>query len=239
VPMHPDELIAELKKSGKRMRALHEKRYLKSDRTFFGVAVPVIRKLAAPIAAEFKKNDDLRGALRYAHALWQTEVHEPRTSAILIIAGCEPLYDEQVWELGRGWLDQIDNWGHCDGISSYLLAPLLQNSHQTYRSRRRDVTRWIRHDNPWVRRAALVSTIRNIRADKECKLILKLASRDVTDPDYFVQKGLGWMLRECAHHNPREVISFIQQHRDLMRRSTITNAISRLPKTLQKAARNG
>ena len=237
--MSPTDFVAELKKSGKRRRAVNDQRYLKSDREFLGVTVPVIRKLAAPIATEFKKSGNLTPALRYARALWQTEIHEPRTSAILIVAECEPIFDDRVWKLGWAWLGQIDNWGHCDGIAGYMLAPLVKTAVHKHKSRRREMLRKTTDPNPWVRRGALVSMIPSIRTDKESEFILNLAARAIRDDDYFVQKGLGWALRECAHHNPREVISFIQTHRERMRRSTITNALSRLPKTLQKAAREG
>lgn len=239
MPLQPAEFISELKKSGRRMRALKEKRYLKSNGEFFGVTTPVLRKLTAPIAQEFRRSGNLTGALRFSRALWQAGVHESKTSAILIVAECERMFDDRVWDLGRNWLDQIDNWGHCDGIAPCLLAPFVQSSRHKHRSRRREVLRWTKNLNPWVRRGALLTSLRTIRTDKEHEFVLALSGRLIADDDYFVQKGLGWMLRECAHHNPREVISFIQLHRDQMRRSTVTNAVSRLPKTLQAAARNG
>lgn len=239
VPTDPDELVSELKRSGTRMRAVNEKRYLKSDGVFFGVTVPNTRRLTRPVAAEFKKCGDLGGALAYASALWETGVHEPRVSAILIVEACEPFYDDRVWELGRAWLGDIDNWGHCDGIGPGMLSPFVQVGRTRHKSRRRTVLRWTRDDSLWVRRGALLATMRSTRHDKEWQFVLAVAERLLEDPEYFVQKGLGWMLRECAHHNPREVITFIQTHRDGMRRSTITNAVSRLPKTLQKAARQG
>jgi 3-methyladenine DNA glycosylase AlkD len=177
--------------------------------------------------------------VRFARALWNTRVHEPRVAAIIIVSACEPFYDDRVWDLGRGWLDSLDNWGHCDGVAPGLLSPFIQVARPRHKSRRREVLRWTRDPNLWVRRGALLANLRSVRYDKEWRFLLDVATRLLEDHEYFVQKGLGWMLRECAHHNPREVISFIQTHRGRMRRSTITNAVSRLPKTLQKAARSG
>jgi 3-methyladenine DNA glycosylase AlkD len=239
--MNPDvdEFVAALKRSGTRMRAVHEKRYLKSDGTFFGVPVPVTRRLARPLAAEFRNREDLTGAIRFSRALWSTKAHEPRVAAIVIVSTCEDLFDDRVWDLGRHWLDTLDNWAHCDGVAPGLLSPFIQTGRPRHKSRRREVLRWTRDTNLWVRRGALLANMRSVRYDKEWRFLLDVAGRLLDDPESFVQKGLGWMLRECAHHNPREVITFIQTHRACMRRSTITNAVSRLPKTLQKAARNG
>ena len=239
--MQPDPLalIEDLRKSGARLRAVGEKRYLKSDAVFFGVTVPKTRKLVAGHAAHFKLHQDLTGAIKFSKVLWRTGVHEPRNAAIMLIAHCESFHDDRVWSLGQTWLGELDNWALCDGVAPGLIAPFVQTAVPRHRSRRREVLRWTRDVNLWIRRGALLASIRSTRVDREWEFLLKVAIRLREDPEYFVQKGLGWMLRECAHHNPREVIEFIQIHRSVMRRSTVTNAISRLPRTLQKAARQG
>ena len=235
----PQSLIEELKRAGTRLRAAGEKRYLKSDAVFFGLTVPNTRRLVARHIAEFKSRKDLTGAIRFGKALWRTGVHEPRNAAIMLIAQCEPFHDDRVWALGQNWLGELDNWALCDGVAPGLIAPFVQTEAPRHKSRRREVLRWTRDRNLWLRRGALLASIRSTRIDREWEFVLNVALRLREDPEYFVQKGLGWMLRECAHHNPREVIEFIQAHRAVMRRSTVTHAISRLPKTLQKAARQG
>jgi 3-methyladenine DNA glycosylase AlkD len=234
-----EQLLAQLKKSGTRMRAENEKRYLKSGAEFFGVTVPTTRRLAKPVCMHFAQSGDLADALAYTRKLWATKVHEPRVAAVAIVAACAAFYDDRVWDLGRRWLAEIDNWALCDGIGPHLLAPFICTTRPRHKSRRREIIGWTRHANPWIRRGALLSTLKSTRVDHECDLLFDLALRLLRDEDYFVQKGLGWMLRECAHHRPREVITFIQCHRGDMRKSTITNAVSRLPKTLQRAAREG
>jgi 3-methyladenine DNA glycosylase AlkD len=237
--VEPDRLIAQLKKSGTRMRAQNEKRYLKSQAEFFGVTVPETRRVARPVGLHFAATHDLEGALAYGRRLWATRAHEPRVAAIAIVSACHADYDDRVWELGRRWLGEIDNWALCDGIGPHLLGPFVCTARPRHRSRRREVIRWTSDANPWVRRGALLSTFDSTKTDGGCDFLFAVALRLLADPDYFVQKGLGWMLRECAHRRPREVITFIQRHRARMRRSTVTNAVSRLPKTLQQAAREG
>jgi 3-methyladenine DNA glycosylase AlkD len=237
--MKPDEFVQELRGAGTRRRAEHEKRYLKSSAVFLGVPVPETRRLSAPVANAFKQSGDLRGAIAFATSLWSTRIHEPKLAAAIIVSACEPLYDDRVWRLGRVWLGDIDNWALCDGIAPNLVGPFVCASQRNHKSRRKEILRWTRDANPWVRRGALLATIRGIRDAHEYKFTFDVCRLLLNDPDYFVQKALGWMLRECAHHNPREAITFIQSHRVQMRKSTITNAVSRLPKTLQRAARDG
>jgi len=230
-------LIDELRRAGTRMRAAQEKRYLKSGAVFYGVTVPRTRSIARAFAAELCEQRDLGSALQLAAGLWQDGAHESKLAATIVVCECSSFYDERVWKLGAAWLHDIDNWALCDSIGPGMLSPFVRKDAEKYRSRRQEVVRWTRSANPWVRRGALLSTLGSTRLDHEWEFLARVALPLVQDPDYFVQKGLGWMLRECAHHSPREVITFIQEHRDRMRRSTITNAVSRLPTTLQRAAR--
>lgn len=177
--------------------------------------------------------------MQFGAALWNTGAHEPKLAASIIVGACESFYDDRVWRLGRAWLDDIDNWALCDGIAPNLVGPFACRSRRNHKSHRKEILRWTRDENPWIRRGALLATVRCIREAQEYQFTFDVCDRLLGDPDYFVQKALGWVLRECAHSGPREVITFIQGRRANMRKSTITNAVSRLPKTLQRAARNG
>lgn len=231
------QVLTELRNAGTRLRAVSEKRYLKSDSVFYGVTVPRIRAITKQHVLELRTRKDLSSVLQLAQHLWKDGAHDSRMAATFAVCECEAFYDDRVWKLGSAWLSDIDTWALCDNIGPGMLSPFVRRCRERHRSRRQEVVRWTRHPNPWVRRGALLATLGSTRLDLEWEFLERVAVPLVEDPDYFVQKGLGWMLRECAHHNPREVITFIQEHKDSMRRSTITNAVSRLPTTLQRAAR--
>jgi len=232
-------VLSELQSAGTRMRAVNEKRYLKSNSVFYGVTVPRIRAIAKAHVSELRARKDLSSVLQLAQHLWKDGAHDSRMAATFAVCECDGFYDDRVWKLGAFWLSEIDTWALCDNIGPGMLAPFVRRCRERHRSRRQEVVRWTRNANPWIRRGALLATLGSTRLDREWEFLERVAVPLVEDPDTFVQKGLGWMLRECAHHNPREVITFIQEYRDRMRRSTITNAVSRLPTTLQRAARGG
>lgn len=231
-------VVSELQSEGTPLRAAHDKHSFKSDSVFYGVTVPRIRIIVRTNVSDLCAQSNLSSVLQLAQALWKDGAHESRLAATFAVCECEAFYDDRVWKLGATWLSDIDNRALCDNIGPGMLAPFVRSHRERHRSRRQEVVRWTRSENPWIRRCALLATLGAVRDDRDWELLSRVAPPLVQDSDYNVQKGLGWMLRECAHHNPREVITFIQEHRDQMRRSTITSAISRLPATLQRAARS-
>ena len=193
-----DNIAAELNLKRHEVRELIARGHLRAFK--FGRQWTIIK---SAVVADFKRRKDLTGAIRFSKVLWRTGVHEPRNAAIMLIAQCESFHDDRVWSLGQTWLGELDNWALCDGVAPGLIAPFVQTAVPRHRSRRREVLRWTRDLNPWIRRGALLASIRSTRVDREWEFLLKVAIRLREDPEYFVQKGLGWMLRECAHHNPR------------------------------------
>ena len=46
----------------------------------------------------------------------------------------------------------------------------------------------------------------------EPELVFALLEARLVDPDYYVQKGLGWCLREAYHVWPKDVLAFLDAH---------------------------
>ena len=65
-------------------RARNEKRYLKSDLRFIGVAKPLIRRAVRP-ALRSGAISDRDSLLGFAETSWATGVHELRVAAILAL----------------------------------------------------------------------------------------------------------------------------------------------------------
>jgi 3-methyladenine DNA glycosylase AlkD len=47
---------------------------------------------------------------------------------------------------------------------------------------------------------------------------LDLIDRHVADREWFIQKAIGWWLRELSRRNPKRVRRFLNEHREAARR---------------------
>lgn len=118
------------------------------------------------------------------------------------------LTPEQILTLGS----TLDNWASTDTYCTMIAGwhwreGTLTNSH---------ITEWLKSDNRWRRRAAVVCTIPlNLRSKGgtgDTLRTLMICEKVVNDRDDMVVKALSWALRELSKSDKRAVESFIKKH---------------------------
>lgn len=117
------------------------------------------------------------------------------------------------WPVLRGWIERIGNWAHSDSLSA-TYAQLLELDKRRICPQLRE---WNNADNPWKRRISIVSLL-YFSASREQVLpfreLLPMVKNLLKDEDYYVQKGVGWTLREIGNVYPQETLCFLTKHID-------------------------
>lgn len=191
-------------------------RYHKVDRPYLGVANPVLDDLAK----DWRRSLELDDRLSLAAGLWDSNIHEARICAakILTQARIKP-QDESTWALIQSWVPAFDAWAIADHACM-----------AGHRRMKADPTRldhvepWTLSDHMWTRRAALVITLpwtknRNPKPDEldGRERILGWAAGYVEDHDWFIQKAIGWWLRDLSRRDPDRVVAFIDTYGEAMK----------------------
>lgn len=110
-----------------------------------------------------------------------------------------------------GWIDRCDNWAHSDGLSSIYARALEENAELVMPV----LKNWNRAGNSWKRRQSVVSLLYYSRLRKrtpEFKEMIEMVEALLKDPEYYVQKGVGWTLREIYNLHPDETLDFIEKN---------------------------
>ena len=110
----------------------------------------------------------------------------------------------------KGFVARLDNWAHSD-ILSDLFSRMLEKD---FKKISPTLSNWNKSKNPWMRRQSIVSLFyyQKLRTKKPpLNYVLKMVSPLLKDKDYYVQKGVGWTLREAIQAYPKEVGKFIDQ----------------------------
>jgi 3-methyladenine DNA glycosylase AlkD len=199
-------LIARLQALGNSTRAEKEKDYQKSSWEHWGVALP---KMDLAIR-DIPKDLSPRKLLSLSARLWREPVWDLKIVAARIVARDAMPATEQLWKFVRARVPDLDGWAVADNLASVGSRCLLADPR-----RLDDVEFWITSQHLWTRRAALVFTLRWTRNDRDPERMLRWASTLADDPEWFIQKAIGWWLRELSKRNPKRVQQFLREHSQL------------------------
>jgi len=203
------------------------KKYIGTEYDFIGLSVPALRQVfkngfsfdSSPVEKQFKLWEKV----------WlQSELYEAMTLSLFFCDKHVKKTDvELIWNYIKKWTSKIDNWAHSDGLSGLYSYLLEKDPELVYPQ----LLKWNASKNPWERRQSLVSLLEYAKkrksflpADKIHSLIEKL----LPDEHYFVQKGLGWTLRETGNAYPKQTWDFLLKHTAKISAVAFSPAIEKL-----------
>ncbi len=96
------------------------------------------------------------------------------------------------------------------------------------------IKKWNSSTNLWERRQSLVSLYYYTRTKKEYidyKISEKLISNLLLDKEYYVQKAVGWALRESFNAYPNETFTFIEASIRNISSTAFTTCIEKMTST--------
>ena len=131
------------------------------------------------------------------------------------------------------WVDEVENWAHADTYCS-VMARLFEHDQKnvlpTY-------LKWNKSKNPWHRRCSMVGTFyysRNRKTQPDFELAVSLVSPHFQAPEYYVQKAVGWTIREMYNVYPQQSIDFIRKNNFQLTPIAWVAASEKLPKKIKE-----
>ena len=108
--------------------------------------------------------------------------------------------------------ENIDNWVTTDTFSIMISGYAWREDQITDA----DILSWLKSDNRWWRRAAVVSTVTlNLRSrggKGDVKRTLMICEQVIDERDDMIVKALSWALRELSKSNKVAVEEFMEKH---------------------------
>lgn len=133
----------------------------------------------------------------------------------------------KAWPVLKRWSARIENWAHSDSLSSVYARLLELDQNLVYPL----LKKWNRSKNPWLRRQSIVSLL-YYRAGRSRVLpltkMLPLVENLLRDEDYYVQKGVGWTLREIGNEYPAEHLAFLRKNVAVLAPPAYSAAVEKL-----------
>ena len=196
-------LIKALRARGTPERARHEKAYQKSRSEHWGVPLPGMDAAIRETLGDLAQDE----ALELCRRLWREPVWDLKIVAGRILARKSIEPDARVWAFVTERLIDLDGWAVADNLASVGSRCLIEDP-----ERLDDVEAWIDDPRLWTRRAALVFTLPWTKEKRDPERMLGWVARLAEDRQWFIQKAIGWWLRELSKRDPKRVRRFLDDH---------------------------
>jgi len=199
-------------------------RYMKSSMPYLGVPTPPLRRTCRAVFAQhpldtFEEWRDTiltlwRRATHREHRYAAIELASERRYATLQTGRTIPMYEEMI--VDGAWWDYVDTIAH-------RLGDVLRREPARTAARMRV---WARSGNLWKRRTAIICQL-GFKSATDLALLTDCIEPSLGSREFFLQKAIGWALRDLAWSDPKLVAIWVRQHHDalspLSRREALKN----------------
>lgn len=186
--------------------AIGAKAYMRNQFEFFGLKAAGRRT----IIKEYLKNGlppktELKKIIT---ELWQLPQREFQYFGIALIAACKKEWDSDFIPLIEYMITNKSWWDSVDGMASEITGPFFKKHPALIK---KITTKWNTSKNLWLQRSSLLFQLKykhSLDVDLLQKYILQLSA----SKEFFIQKAIGWTLREYGKTNSRWVIDFVSNN---------------------------
>ena len=185
-------------------RAEPMRAYMRNQFPFIGIPNPLRRKALRPLFKELK-GGDADQLMALARQLWALPEREYQYAALDLLASRHKDFDIQDIPALLSLAQEKSWWDSVDGLAS-IIGDILAGQHE-------GMDAALISPNMWLRRIAMLHQL-GWRDNTDTARLFAYARTLAPEQEFFIQKAIGWALRDYAHHNPQAVRDFLRAEKD-------------------------
>lgn len=203
-----EEIIDQLEELRDPVRAVQMEAYMRNQFPFLGIA-------AAPRKVVYQK--EFRQALKekkidfdfveFCFSKPEREFHYAGVDYLLTI---QSLLTPQHLPKIKKYIQTKSWWDTVDGLDGVVGSLVLR-----YPELKETMIEWSLEDNKWIRRVAIDHQLL-FKEKTDTDLLAAIIKNNLNDTEFFINKAIGWSLRDYSKTNPDWVAQFIQENRSSM-----------------------
>lgn len=98
-------------------------------------------------------------------------------------------------------------WDSVDSIAPHFVGQLVKSDREYGET---VMMEWAKSDNMWTNRSAILHQLK-FKQETDSELLFKIIRQHSNSKEFFIQKAIGWALREYAKTNPDTVKEFVEE----------------------------
>jgi 3-methyladenine DNA glycosylase AlkD len=214
-----------LQQAGDSIKAPVMQAYMKSAMPYHGVPTAPLRQICKATFADVHFGTAAHWSAQVLE-LWRNASFREERYAALYLAGDKrarpfqtlsamTLYEELI--ISGAW------WDYVDDIASHRVGPILRDYPAPMR---RKMLAWSKAKNLWKRRTAILCQL-GCKEETDLKLLYACIEPSLGSREFFLQKAIGWALRQYAWIDEAEIKKYVRLNADrlsaLSRREALKN----------------
>ena len=210
------DLLVELEAAKDSKKAGPMEAYMRHQFFFLGIATPERNALYKKYFPKAKKTKIIDW--NFVDTYWKKEHREYQyVAANYLKAMQSDLKDSDLPKLEqlvvtKSWWDTVD-------ILDRVVGSLVYNKPELEKI----ILQWSLSDNIWLRRVAIDHQL--LRKEKtNAQLMEKILLHNLNQAEFFINKAIGWALRDYSKTNPTWVAGFIEKNKERMADLSIKEA---------------
>ena len=201
-------LFADLRAAADGERAAQMAAYMRDQFRYLGVQTPARRKISRPFLNAAKKERLLDWD--FVDACWQAEEREFQYVAADYLRKVRRLLTVADLPRVRGLAVTKPWWDTVDSLDATVGSVVAQSAEG-----RELILKWARDENMWVRRLAIDHQLQR-KEGTDVELLSSIIEANLGSGEFFIDKAVGWALRDYSKTDPEWVRAFIAEHRQGM-----------------------
>lgn len=201
-----EELIEILYRNVNPERAVPMAAYMKNNFPFLGLSKPQRTALAAPFIRQAAQGPD--PGWPFIFHLWALPEREFQYCAVDYLLARKKLLAKDAIEKIEGLITDKSWWDTVDSLST-VIGTLCANYPELIDSH---ILKWSESPNIWLARTAILFQLKyKEKTDRE--LLGQIICKNAGSKEFFINKAIGWALREYSKTDPVWVRTFINNSR--------------------------
>ena len=197
-----------LRKEGNPIRIPQMEAYMRNQFPFYGVMSTPRKELLKALKKEHLEVLDSNEKRAFIQLLWEEEHRECQLVALdWLMQWKQKEFTASDIDLFEWLITTKSWWDTVDGIAPNVVGKYARVFPDQMKE---TLHRWESHDSFWIRRACLIFQLR-YRQETDLDLLQYFINKFKPDREFFIQKAIGWSLREVSKWNPTWVARVVEE----------------------------
>ena len=198
-----NELESEFQKAANPKIASGQKAYVRNQFDYYGITSPIRKEIQKPflIKKYLPVKQDLKAIIEI---LWNKPQREYLYSSQELTYKYKKEFEKKDIEIFEFMVLNKSWWDTIDFIAPKLMAEYFKmypNQREKY------IEKWLASQNIWLQRSAILFQLK-YKQDLDAEFLAYVINSLLGSKEFFINKAIGWVLREYSRTNPDWVMDF-------------------------------